>query len=251
MTSVAGNMLYQGTYVLANAILHSICYWYGIKYEAIGRENIPKVGEGAIFAANHSKSLEWNLFGKQIKKDSIDHILLGPKTGSRILFPNRQIYTFAMEHFFESDEGFLKKLGAFWCRETEQIPFSESREGFTNAKKMAHQLLDEGKIIAIYSGYSHLDNQKSKIPAKLTLQRVERRKDDGYTTIVPIVPVQIKVIGRDGKEPLNLLHRNTAAIQVIFKKPIDVVSFALQHCNETYGKQVRELTDLIWRCVYN
>lgn len=226
MTSLQGKVLYASSYIAANVLLNSIFYLYSIKYEAVGKENLP---EGkAILVSNHSLPL---ILGP-LKKDSIDHVLLGTK--ARI---DKVIHFVALEKFFSKDVNFfIRKYNEL----TEQIPFGVKKESYIKTMKMAKRLLRENEYVGVFQGQAN-SHCRSKLPAKLALE-----------TNALVVPAPIKIISKDknGIEPLSLPYNGIYAIQVTFKKPINVLEFKEQHKNINNGILEKILAEEIWQRVY-
>lgn len=226
MTSALGKAIYGSSHIASSVLLNFISYLSGIKYEALGKENLP---EGkAIIVSNHSLPFKFGPF----KWDSIDHILIGTK--AKI---NKIIHFIALEKFFSKDAGFLIRK---YNELTEQIPFGVKKESYVKMMKTAKKLLNEDEYVGIFSGYAHYENsKKSKLPAKLALE-----------TNALIVPAPIKIISKNNKKPSSLLSKDIYAVQILFKKPIDTLKFKEQHKNFNNNALEKILSEEIWKRVY-
>lgn len=222
MTSLLSHAIYRCFCAVGNALFNYASYKEGVSYELIGKENIPKKGKAAILYMNHTKPVDNRLFGVSFKFDSVDHFLVGFRIPRDI-------------HFGTWNKFFTGLIGLY-SRVIEQIPLSKSPKIYKKSKIMAKQFLSKGELVGIFWNHATSDNnKKSRLAAKLALENN-----------VDFINVELKVIGRDGKEPESLVCSNTKAIQIIYHPAIKIPEFRKKYP----GKSNRELEKLLTEGVY-
>jgi len=219
MTWMIGHLAYRASCTIGNALFSYVACKENIKYELIGKENIPKHGESAILYINHTKPLKYNLFGIEFKFDSIDHLVIGFKTHEDI-------------HFVELDK-FSKGWVGVYNRTIENIPISSNPRVYKESKRLAEKLLSHGKIVGVFHNRANSDTKDSRLAAKYALENN-----------VNFIKVDLNLIGRNGKYPQTLVSPETAAVQVIYHPAINISELK----RKNPGKSRRELEEMLTNC---
>lgn len=227
--STTSQMIYDCSHIATEFLINAISYSKNIKYEVLGRENIPKGKKPLIIASNHSGPVDICLFGKHLHYHSMDHMLIGTSVSAGIP-PYKEVH-FVNRKFNPKDVPFAEKYNKL----TRQIPFSNKKGDYKKTREMTKQLLKENEIVAIFSGPAEDKEKRSKIPAKFARE-----------TGANILRVYIHISGKNGKKPESMFCKDTEKISVQYLPLIITSKFLKQNEGKNEGELVKLLTKEVW-----